>query len=86
LTQNADEIHSYAIMIYSHFVFLLLRLLTYCLTSSRSQSALTRCRSLLYSGDTIATIVIFSCQRFLAMANAEALSIHSHLPISGFQV
>lgn len=57
--QNSDEMHSDAIIIYSHFVFLLLRLLSYCLTSLLSQSALTRCQSLIYSGDSIATQTIY---------------------------
>ena len=64
LRQDFNESQTLAIMIYSHSVFVVLRLITFFLNSELSKADLTRYRSLIYSLDTIATIVIYFLPKF----------------------
>jgi len=53
-------------MTYSHFVFVILRLITFFLSSANlSQATLSRFRSLIYSVDTLAGICIYLVPKFL---------------------
>lgn len=62
----ADESQTLAIMIYSHFVFVWFRLVTYLLHDSFNNSDLALARSLVFSLDTIFTIFIYFVPKFLA--------------------
>lgn len=57
--QDFNESQTLAIMIYSHFFFVVFRLISFFLSSSVSRSILTPCLSLMYSLDAIATVFIY---------------------------
>lgn len=66
LPQDFNESQTLAMMIYSHFVFVVLRVITYSLNSTLSESTLARCLSLIYSIDTIATVLIYFFPKLIA--------------------
>jgi len=60
-----------AFLIYSHFVFVVVRLITYFL-SSVSEWLLARCRSLIFSADMIMTILIYFLPKLFGADNSES--------------
>mmetsp|Transcript_58482 Transcript_58482/g.68287 ORF Transcript_58482/g.68287 Transcript_58482/m.68287 type:complete len:614 (-) Transcript_58482:116-1957(-) len=64
--EGFNETPTLALLVYSHMMFVILRLVTYVLSSSLSEYTLTRCRSLIFSFDTLATITIYFVPKFLA--------------------
>ena len=67
----ADESQSLTIMIYSHFVFVWFRLVTYLLEENFNDSDLALARSLVFSADTICTIFIYFVPKFLTSDEEE---------------
>lgn len=67
LRQDFNESQTLAMMTYSHFVFVILRVITYSLSSDLSQSTLSIFQSFIYSADTIATIFIYFVPKFLTV-------------------
>mmetsp|Transcript_15613 Transcript_15613/g.18001 ORF Transcript_15613/g.18001 Transcript_15613/m.18001 type:complete len:125 (+) Transcript_15613:129-503(+) len=65
--KNFNESQILAILIYSHSLFVLLRLVIIVLSNS---SVLARALSLVFSLDAIATVVIYFVPKLLAIANA----------------
>ena len=63
--QDFNESQTLAIMIYSHFVFLIMRVITYALSSSLNGKLLGRARSLLYSVDQMSTVCIYFLPKFM---------------------
>ena len=55
--QQVSEARTLAFLIYSHTGFVVLRVITYFLSSEVNEWTLARCRSLIFSIDTLATIV-----------------------------
>lgn len=69
LRQDFNESRTLAVLIYSHFVFVLLRLATFFLQDTGIQnSTLAGTRSLIYSVDTTATIFIYFLPKLLTNA------------------
>lgn len=64
MQKDFNESQTLAFLIYSHFVFVVLRLITLILSSS-NKSTLGGWRSLIFSFDTMATIVIYFVPKFL---------------------
>ena len=58
-------------MIYSHFVFVCLRVITILLVSTLPADRLAGFRSLVYSFDTIFTIIIYFVPKFVALSSPE---------------
>ena len=54
-----NETATLAFMIYSHSVFVMLRVVTFILSGSIEELILRQMRSLIYSADTVATIMIY---------------------------
>jgi len=71
IRQDFNESQILSILIYSHFVFVLLRLVIIFLSSSFSGSVLARAQSLILSLDTTAMVIIYFVPKFLALANAD---------------
>lgn len=67
------ETPTLALLVYSNAFFVLLRVITYMLSSQVSEFTLARCRSLIYSADTAATIVIYFVPKFLAQDQRHGL-------------
>ena len=63
--QQFNESRTLAIMIYSHFFFLVLRVLIFFLEDVLSRHTLTLSQSLIYSVDVIATIGIYFIPKFI---------------------
>lgn len=64
--QEFNESQTLGMMTYSHFVFVMLQLITFFLSSTNvSQATLSRSRSLIYSLDTLAGICIYFVPKFL---------------------
>lgn len=82
LRQDFNESQTLAMMTYSHFVFVILLVITFALASDVSQSTLSRFRSLIYSVDTIATLVIYFVPKFLAKDEEVAGRSSTALPPS----
>ena len=59
-------------MIYSHFVFVCLRVITILLVSTLPADKLAGLRSFVYSLDTIFTIIIYFVPKFVALSSPEA--------------
>ena len=78
LRQDFNESQTLGIMIYSHFLFVLLRMITFFLSSSLISGAiLSKARSIIYSCDAIATICIYFVPKFMArddMADGQSTS------------
>ncbi|CAB9514096.1 Gamma-aminobutyric acid (GABA) B receptor [Seminavis robusta] len=64
--QSFNESRTLAFLIYSHFVFVILRICTFLLVDSISGTTLDQLRSLLYSLDTIFTIAIYIFPKLIA--------------------
>ena len=62
-----DENQTLSFMIYSHFVFVLLRVATYVFEGNFSYQSLAMARSLVYSVDTIFTVVIYFVPKLFNM-------------------
>lgn len=65
LQEDFNESQTLAIMIDSHFVFVILRLITFFLENTVSGSTLARFRSLISSCNAVATIVIYFVPKFM---------------------
>jgi len=63
--QDFNEAKTLGLMCYSHFVFLVLRLIAVFLSGSVSDHILTGCRSLTYSADVLVTMGIYFFPKFL---------------------
>eukprot|EP00588_Corethron_pennatum_P013521 CAMPEP_0194276232 /NCGR_PEP_ID=MMETSP0169-20130528/8874_1 /TAXON_ID=218684 /ORGANISM="Corethron pennatum, Strain L29A3" /LENGTH=796 /DNA_ID=CAMNT_0039019897 /DNA_START=74 /DNA_END=2464 /DNA_ORIENTATION=+ len=63
--KNFNESLPLAVMTYSHFIFEIMQVMTHLLPESVSQVDISYVRSLLYSTDTIATVVIYFIPKFL---------------------
>ena len=61
-----NESNTLAFMIYSHFFFVVLRLIVFFLSTSHSKTQLGGYASLIYSGDIVATIAIYFLPKFFA--------------------
>lgn len=83
IIKTFNESQTLAILIYSHFVFVILRFTTYFLGDNVDGATLNYVRSLLFSLDTMVTIVIYFVPKFLADDNAYGAS--SRTSVSGFQ-
>ena len=66
LRKEVNESQTLAIMIYSHFVFVILRLVTLFLEDTLNGTDTMYVRSLIYSLDAIATINIYFVPKFVA--------------------
>ena len=64
LTQAFNESLTLGILIYSHLVFVVLRIVTFFLPIQ--EGLLLQCRSIIYSVDTLATLIIYFLPKFLA--------------------
>jgi hypothetical protein len=74
LQKDFNESQTLAFLIYSHFVFVVLRLITVLLqtpgnSANTSDAKLSRLRSFIFSIDTVATIVIYFVPKFSTSAN-----------------
>lgn len=65
IREGFNESQVLAFMIYSHFFFVVLRVITFVLENSISKSHLAQLRSMIYSIDTIVTICIYFIPKFL---------------------
>ena len=66
LQTDFNETHTLALMIYSHFVFVCLRMITFSLEAGGNEADIARYRSLIYSSDVITTIVVYFCTKFIS--------------------
>ena len=84
--KDFNESQTLAFLIYSHFLFVVLRLIVLMMSSGESstvnESTLSGLRSLIFSVDTLATIVIYFLPKFLANKNDPNRSMLSSF--SGF--
>jgi len=64
IREDLNETRTLAMLIYSHFVFVVLRSITQFMDSSVSKSDLAAARSIIYSADVIATIFIYFVPKF----------------------
>ena len=62
LQQDFNESHTLAILIYSHFVFVMLRVITFALPLKGGVRL--ECQSIIFSLDTVATMVIYFVPKF----------------------
>ena len=62
--QGFSESPTLGLLVYSHFMFVILRIITFGLSPQVSEFTLSRCRSIIFSVDTIATIVIYFLPKF----------------------
>lgn len=75
--EGFNETSTLALLVYSHMVFVLLRVVTYLLASEDiSQYTLARCQSMIFSLDTLATILIYFVPKFMALNEQPQSSIH----------
>ncbi|GKY94773.1 hypothetical protein MPSEU_000442500 [Mayamaea pseudoterrestris] len=64
--QDFNESQTLAIMIYSHFVFIILRIiLLVFMPNEIDESVLTLCQSIIFSIDTLVTLIIYFLPKFL---------------------
>jgi hypothetical protein len=75
--QDLSESQTLATLIYSHFVFVVLRVVTFFL--SLDESFLTQFRSMLYSFDTMATLLIYFVPKFMAKDRERNSSFQSSM-------
>ena len=68
---DINESQVLAILIYSHFVFVMLRVLAFSLEDSLHISYLARYQSIIYSGDAIATCFIYFFPKFVSIKDSE---------------
>jgi hypothetical protein len=66
LRMDFNETQTLVMLIYSHFIFAFLRLITLFLIGSLSESVLTFSRSIIFSLDAAATLFIYFLPKFLA--------------------
>jgi hypothetical protein len=59
IQKDFNESQTLAIMIYSHFVFVIMRIVTFALSGNISNSLLNRFQSMLFSADTLVTIAVY---------------------------
>lgn len=86
-TKGLVESPNLALLVYSHVLFVILRIITYLLSSTGvSEYSLARCRSLIYSVDTAATIIIYFLPKIFApepksrpsvMVTLDSISMHA---------
>jgi hypothetical protein len=69
--QEFNESQTLGIMTYSHFVFAVLRLMTFFLADGSGQSDAARYRSILVSLDALATLVFYFVPKFLVLRNTD---------------
>jgi len=72
IPRDVNESHTLAIMIYSHFVFLVLRAILFLIQSKLSKSHSSLYLSLILSLDTVATCVIYFFPKFFGSGTASA--------------
>ena len=65
IREGFNESQVLAFMIYSHFFFVVLRVITFILGNAISESYLAGLRSMIYSTDTLVTISIYFIPKFL---------------------
>lgn len=70
IIKTFNESQTLAILIYSHLIFVILRFVTYFLEDDIEGATLNYARSLLYSVDTVATIIIYFVPKFFAQDDA----------------
>jgi len=75
-SQKFGESTTLAFLIYSHFVFVVVRLMTYFL-SSVSEWLLARCRSLIFSADMIMTVLIYFLPKLFGADQSESSGLGS---------
>ena len=66
LPEAFNESLTLAVMVYSNFIFVMLRLVIQLLSHSENRQMLSRLRSIVLSLDTIATILIYFVPKFLS--------------------
>jgi hypothetical protein len=59
IQKDFNESQTLAIMIYSHFVFLVMRIVTFALSGDISDSILNQVQSILFSVDTMVTLAVY---------------------------
>lgn len=64
LRSEFNEAQTLALMIYSHFLFLILRIITFSIETDDNQWETVRYRSLIFSADAIATLLIYFVSKF----------------------
>jgi len=74
IIQTFNESRTLAILIYSHCVFVILRCVTYFLDDHIQGTTLNHVRSLLFSLDTLATIIIYFVPKLLAKDDDHIMS------------
>ena len=83
IRQSFNESQTLAFMIYSHFFFVVLRVVTFLLShSSVNELALRRFRSIIYSLDVFATIIIYFVSKLTIQENNRGMSLRSRLGFS----
>ena len=82
IRKEINESQTLAIMIYSHFVFVCLRLITLFLEESLSRPAMMNVRSIIYSLDCFATVCIYFLPKFFAGENRRITNRKSRM-VSG---
>lgn len=80
--QEFNESQTLGIMTYSHFVFLILRLITFFLTDKLGASNSARYRSILLSVDAMATLVIYFLPKFIVLRNPDVQPPKDHFESS----
>lgn len=79
LRQDFNESRTLGLMIYSHFLFVVMRVIMFFfLPAVVNESNLMRCMSLLFATDTIATILIYFVPTFLTKDEQRRMSISTH--------
>jgi hypothetical protein len=76
LQQGFNESQTLAILIYSHFMFVVLRVITFALSDHLSEFTLNQARSLILSIDTIATMVIYFAPKLTASDTSTHFNSH----------
>ena len=81
--EDFNESRTLAFLIYSHFIFALLRVASFGLSGSVSEVILSNLRSIVYSMDTIATILIYFVPKLTAQDSSSSSVVSG---LSGSQV
>lgn len=83
VVQQFNESRTLAFLIYSHFVFVVLRIVTFLLTGNVQGSTLNYARSLIYALDQIMTCVIYFLPKLTASDNDDDPFVENGRRISG---
>jgi len=75
IRQEINETQTLATMIYSHFMFVCIRLVAMVLDAKLSHATKIRVRSIIYSLDCVATILIYFVPKFVAARREDSDSI-----------